>query len=228
MLVNEMNHCREHYEHSLLQIQTLQAELHDNRLQTVKLQHKMEMYEVDETVKLCDSILNGTPRSDVPNPCLNLNYNKGTVALHTGLTDEGRGRTVVYSNDLDVGLGLMLGNCVGHQKQFPDPLQARQEPRGLEEVTSRSRARHRRRSNFDRIAPLEYLSSLEIARRRPERRNVRLRNANATNTLQYRQGEEEQVASMPDVVVGDDSGRRRSPTGTSRNSSKGLKSKHLF
>ncbi|GBP91399.1 hypothetical protein EVAR_67288_1 [Eumeta japonica] len=36
---------------------------------------------------------------------------QGTVALRTDLTDEGRGRTVIYSGDLGVGLGPMLGNC---------------------------------------------------------------------------------------------------------------------
>ncbi|GBP61495.1 hypothetical protein EVAR_34732_1 [Eumeta japonica] len=51
-LVNEMNGCREHHEHSLLQIQTLQAELHSNRLQKDKLQHEMDMHKVDETVLL--------------------------------------------------------------------------------------------------------------------------------------------------------------------------------
>ncbi|GBP10756.1 hypothetical protein EVAR_6310_1 [Eumeta japonica] len=40
---------------------------------------------------------------------------QGTVALHTGLTDEGWGRTVIYSDDLGVGLGPMLGNCVGQR-----------------------------------------------------------------------------------------------------------------
>ncbi|GBP78247.1 hypothetical protein EVAR_66277_1 [Eumeta japonica] len=38
----------------------------------------------------------------------------GTIALHTGLTDEGWGTTVIYSDDLGVGLD-MLGNRVGHQ-----------------------------------------------------------------------------------------------------------------
>ncbi|GBP43835.1 hypothetical protein EVAR_82267_1 [Eumeta japonica] len=58
MLVNVLNDCREHYEHSLLQIQSLQAELHSNRMETDKLQYEMDMHKVDETVKLCDSILN--------------------------------------------------------------------------------------------------------------------------------------------------------------------------
>ncbi|GBP58923.1 hypothetical protein EVAR_46985_1 [Eumeta japonica] len=75
----------------------------------------MDMYKVDDTVKLCDSILNVMPQSGTPNPCLNLNYYKGPVALHTGLTDEGRRRTVIYADDLDVGLGPVLGNCAGHR-----------------------------------------------------------------------------------------------------------------
>ncbi|GBP47528.1 hypothetical protein EVAR_30617_1 [Eumeta japonica] len=87
--------CVEHYKHSLLQIQSLQAELHSNRMQTNKLQHEMDEYKVDETVKFCDSILNGD--------CCTL-VNGGT-----GLTDVGRGRTVIYSEDLDVGSGAMLG-----------------------------------------------------------------------------------------------------------------------
>ncbi|GBP83393.1 hypothetical protein EVAR_63058_1 [Eumeta japonica] len=45
-----MDACREHHEHSLLQIQTLQAELHSNRLQKDKLQHEMDMHKVDETL----------------------------------------------------------------------------------------------------------------------------------------------------------------------------------
>ncbi|GBP80763.1 Uncharacterized protein K02A2.6 [Eumeta japonica] len=40
---------------------------------------------------------------------------QGTVALHIGLTGEGRGRTVIYSDDLGVGLGVMLGNCEGQR-----------------------------------------------------------------------------------------------------------------
>ncbi|GBP28864.1 hypothetical protein EVAR_24540_1 [Eumeta japonica] len=115
ILVNEMNDCREHYEHFLLKIQSLQTELHSNTMQTDRLQHEMDMYKVDETVQLCDSILNGTARSHMPNPCLNLNYSEGSVALHTGLPDEDRGRTVIYSDDLGVGLGPMLGNWVGHR-----------------------------------------------------------------------------------------------------------------
>ncbi|GBP12998.1 hypothetical protein EVAR_79331_1 [Eumeta japonica] len=87
------------------------AESHSHRLQPVKLQHVQS----GETVELCDSIPNGAARSDAPNPCLSLNYNKGTVALHIGLTDEGRGRTVIYSDHMRVGLGPMLGNSVGHQ-----------------------------------------------------------------------------------------------------------------
>ncbi|GBP10665.1 hypothetical protein EVAR_6234_1 [Eumeta japonica] len=43
---------------------------------------------------------------------------QGTVALHTGLTDEGWGRTVIYSDDLGVGLGPMLGNCVGQRRNL--------------------------------------------------------------------------------------------------------------
>ncbi|GBP59891.1 hypothetical protein EVAR_44567_1 [Eumeta japonica] len=39
----------------------------------------------------------------------------GTAALHAGLTDDGRGRTVIYSDGLGGGLGPMLGNCVGHR-----------------------------------------------------------------------------------------------------------------
>ncbi|GBP85955.1 hypothetical protein EVAR_63102_1 [Eumeta japonica] len=66
--VNEMNDRREHYEHSLLQIQSLQAELHSNRMRPNKLQHKMNVYELGETVKLCDSILNGTALIDMANP----------------------------------------------------------------------------------------------------------------------------------------------------------------
>ncbi|GBP14600.1 hypothetical protein EVAR_93474_1 [Eumeta japonica] len=37
------------------------------------------------------------------------------IALHIGLTVEGRGRTVIYSDDLGVGLGPVLGNCGGHR-----------------------------------------------------------------------------------------------------------------
>ncbi|GBP30166.1 hypothetical protein EVAR_94474_1 [Eumeta japonica] len=37
ILVNGMKDCREHYEHSLLQTQSDQAELHGNRMQTDKL-----------------------------------------------------------------------------------------------------------------------------------------------------------------------------------------------
>ncbi|GBP43501.1 hypothetical protein EVAR_30458_1 [Eumeta japonica] len=40
---------------------------------------------------------------------------QGIVALHTGLTDESRGRTVIYSNELGDRLGPMLGNCVDHR-----------------------------------------------------------------------------------------------------------------
>ncbi|GBP51439.1 hypothetical protein EVAR_37275_1 [Eumeta japonica] len=40
---------------------------------------------------------------------------QGTVALHTSLTDGSRGRTVIYSDDLGVGLGPVLGICVGHR-----------------------------------------------------------------------------------------------------------------
>ncbi|GBP82862.1 hypothetical protein EVAR_55413_1 [Eumeta japonica] len=40
---------------------------------------------------------------------------EGAVTLHTDLTDEGRGRTMIYSDDLDVGLGPMLDNCVDHR-----------------------------------------------------------------------------------------------------------------
>ncbi|GBP03711.1 hypothetical protein EVAR_73078_1 [Eumeta japonica] len=36
------------------------------------------------------------------------------IALHTGLSDEGWERTVIYSDDLGVGLGFMLRSCVGH------------------------------------------------------------------------------------------------------------------
>ncbi|GBP03658.1 hypothetical protein EVAR_2411_1 [Eumeta japonica] len=44
-----------------------------------------------------------------------LKEDAGTVVLHTGLTDEGRGRTEIYSEDLGVGLGPMLGNYVGNR-----------------------------------------------------------------------------------------------------------------
>ncbi|GBP96861.1 hypothetical protein EVAR_81365_1, partial [Eumeta japonica] len=40
---------------------------------------------------------------------------QGTVALHTGLTDEDRGRKVIYSDYPSVGSGPMFGNSVGHR-----------------------------------------------------------------------------------------------------------------
>ncbi|GBP47257.1 hypothetical protein EVAR_20262_1 [Eumeta japonica] len=40
---------------------------------------------------------------------------KWTVTFHADLTDEGWGRTVIYSDDLGVGLGPMSGNYVGYR-----------------------------------------------------------------------------------------------------------------
>ncbi|GBP84408.1 hypothetical protein EVAR_47795_1 [Eumeta japonica] len=51
----------------------------------------------------------------VPPYLRTLQREEGTVALRTSLTNEGGGRTIIHSNDLGVGLGPMLGNCVGHR-----------------------------------------------------------------------------------------------------------------
>ncbi|GBP00432.1 hypothetical protein EVAR_980_1 [Eumeta japonica] len=54
---SEMNDCRNHYEQSLLQIQVLQEELHMCKINMDNLQHELDLLRVNETVRLCDSML---------------------------------------------------------------------------------------------------------------------------------------------------------------------------
>ncbi|GBP00951.1 hypothetical protein EVAR_2258_1 [Eumeta japonica] len=63
VLVSEMDDCRNHYEQSLLQIQVLQ-EVHTCNINMDKLQHELDLCRVNETVRLCDSLLDSTARLD--------------------------------------------------------------------------------------------------------------------------------------------------------------------
>ncbi|GBP21976.1 hypothetical protein EVAR_7193_1 [Eumeta japonica] len=64
VLVSEMDDCRNHYEQSLLQIQVLQEEVHTCNINMDKLQHELDLCRVNETVRLCDSLLDSTARLD--------------------------------------------------------------------------------------------------------------------------------------------------------------------
>ncbi|GBP58113.1 hypothetical protein EVAR_40657_1 [Eumeta japonica] len=60
VLVSEMDDCRNQYEQSLLQIQVLEEEVHIYKINMDKLQHELDLYRLNETVRLCDSMLDST------------------------------------------------------------------------------------------------------------------------------------------------------------------------
>ncbi|GBP96299.1 Chimeric ERCC6-PGBD3 protein [Eumeta japonica] len=69
-LLNETDDCRNQYERSLLQIEALQEELQNSKNRTHKLQHQLDLSRVNETIKLCDSMLDNTTPTDTQKTCL--------------------------------------------------------------------------------------------------------------------------------------------------------------
>ncbi|GBP80383.1 hypothetical protein EVAR_44616_1 [Eumeta japonica] len=62
VLVSEMDDGRNQNEQSLLQIQVLQEEMHICKINMDKSQHELDKCRVNETVRLCDSMLDSTAR----------------------------------------------------------------------------------------------------------------------------------------------------------------------
>ncbi|GBP49820.1 hypothetical protein EVAR_83769_1 [Eumeta japonica] len=65
----------------------------------------MDMYKVDETVKLCDSMLSGTPRSGTPDPCL--------IYIRIGVRSFIRGSFTTFPWSQVRDGGLNVASCPG-------------------------------------------------------------------------------------------------------------------